>query len=46
MGHWGQAIRRLGAIIVSGIELARLTGLGRSADLAVRAGARENATTR
>lgn len=46
MGYWGQAIRRLSAIVVSGIELATLTGIGRSADLVARAGARENATTR
>jgi hypothetical protein len=43
MGYWGQAIRRLSAIIVSGVDLASLTGLGRSADLAARAGAREKA---
>lgn len=39
MGYWGQAIRRLGAIIVSDVDLASLTGLGRSADLVVGAGA-------
>jgi hypothetical protein len=37
MGYRGQAIRRLGAIIVSGVDHARPTGLARSADLAIRA---------
>ena len=43
MGYWRQAICRSGAIIVSDVDLASLTGLGKSADLAVGAGAREKA---